>query len=130
MSRMGLKKTILYRWMGVNAIMIAGLVHLYIAPLEFHWAPVTAILSYAQFPGLQISTPGIALGGHLWGWVLGGFIAGGVIVYLISRAVGLPSLGVQTWRPPLAYIQSPWRWRFSFHSSARIQATKGGQFDR
>ena len=100
-----MNKAKLWRWVGVIAILLCGLIHLYDAPEEYQEAQYMGILFFAFFLGAFISAIGIYPGQRLWGWVLGGLISiGAIIGYLISRTVGMPLMEVEEWGPPLAYF--------------------------
>lgn len=100
-----MKKTKLYKWIGIIVILVAGLIHLYDAPGEFQDAPYMGILFFAFFLGSIVSAVGIYRGELLWGWALGGLLSiGAIIGYLVSRTVGIPVSGVENWGPLLAYF--------------------------
>jgi hypothetical protein len=100
-----LSRPTLYKLIGINVILISGVIHLNNALNDHHQASYLEILFLAYFLGAMISAIGISWGGRLWGWVLGGLIASGAMIsYLVSRIVGFSSAGVQEWGPPEAYL--------------------------
>jgi hypothetical protein len=102
---LSLFKEKLGRWVGIIAILLSGLIHLYNAPDEYREARYMGILFFLYFVASLASALGIYRGELSWGWILGGLLCiGAIIGYLLSRTVGLPSMEVEGWGPPLAYF--------------------------
>lgn len=100
-----LNKANLGQWLGIIFIVSSGVIHLFNAPGEYREAPYMGILFYAFFLGSILSAFGIYRGELLWGWAFGAVLSiGAIIGYLLSRTVGLPLMGVESWGPPLAYF--------------------------
>jgi len=78
---------------GAGLILIAGLIHLVLAPEHLEEATYLGLLFLANFVGAATAAFGI-FRGHRWGWALGALVAGGAYaLYFINGTVGLP--GVQ-----------------------------------
>jgi hypothetical protein len=77
---------------GAGLILIAGLIHLLLAPQHFAETAYLGALFLANFVGSVVAAVGIYRG-FRWGWALGALFAGGAFVaYLLSGTVGLPGV--------------------------------------
>lgn len=94
-----------WRWAGIILIVGTGLLHLVEMPEYFETATYLGLLFLLNGLGAVIAAVGIARGARDWGWVLGLVVAGGALVmYIFSRAVGLPSLTGKAWFEPIAVL--------------------------
>ena len=79
-------------WAGILLIMVVGIIHLIEAPEHLEEATYVGVLFLINVLFAFVSAFGIYRGAQ-WGWVLGVLVAGGALVmYVVSRAVGLPGL--------------------------------------
>lgn len=82
-------------WAGIALIALTGLIHLVEAPDNFEEAAYKGMLFVLNALGAVVAAIGIYRNSRTWGWTLGALVAGGAIMmYIISRTVGLPGLGV------------------------------------
>ena len=89
----------------IVAIVVTGLIHLVQGPEPYAEAPYVGILFYLNAAGAAIAAYGIYRGVKSWGWGLGIFMAAGAIVmFVISRTVGLPGMDVQDWGEPIGLL--------------------------
>lgn len=90
----------------IALIVVTGLIHLVTAPDNFDEAAYKGILFVANGIAALIAAAGIYRGSKTWGWGLGLLVAGGAIVmYVISRTIGLPGLGVDdAWFEPIGVL--------------------------
>ncbi len=91
--------------LGAGAILLlAGLIHLFLAPEHFEEATYLGLLFLANFAGAVVATVGM-FRGHRWGWVLGALVAGGAYaLYFISATVGLPGVAEGHLLEPLGLL--------------------------
>jgi hypothetical protein len=72
-------------------IIVVGLTHLIGAPQHYRVVPYIGVGFVANFIGAFVAAVGIHRDA-MWGWLLGALVAGGALVmYVVSRSVGLPS---------------------------------------
>ena len=85
-------------------ILVTGVTHLYLAPVEWSETPYVAILFALSFVGSVVAATGVYRG-LTWGWVLGTAVAAGCLAgYVLSRTVGLPGHAVEPWFHPVGVI--------------------------
>jgi hypothetical protein len=87
-------------------IIVTGLIHLVTAPDEFTEATYKGLMFTANGIAAFIAAVGIYRGSKTWGWGLGLLVAGGAIfMYVVSRTLGLPNLGVDDeWFEPIGVL--------------------------
>jgi hypothetical protein len=87
-------------------IIVTGLTHLVTAPDEFTEATYKGLMFMANGIAAFVAAVGIYRGSKTWGWGLGLLVAGGAIVmYVVSRTLGLPNLGVDgEWFEPIGVL--------------------------
>lgn len=93
----------LTRAAGILLILAIGAIHLYLAPMHFEAATYLGVAFVTNFVASLVAALGIWVGAKNWGWLLGGYVAGGAFVaYLVSRAVGLAGFeeAVGNWANP------------------------------
>lgn len=90
-------------WAGIILVLATGLIHLIEGPENYEEAAYKGILFFLNAAGAIVAAIGIYRGERLWGWTLGLVVAGGaLIMYIISRTVGLPLIGVDDeWFEPI-----------------------------
>src|SRR5690349_11100292 len=101
MNRTNVSKTLV--WIGIILVLATGLIHLIEGPENYEEAAYKGILFFLNAAGALIAAIGIYRGERLWGWTLGLVVtAGALILYIISRTVGLPTLEVDDeWFEPM-----------------------------
>ena len=101
MNRVNVSKTLV--WAGIILVLATGLIHLIEGPENYEEAAYKGILFFLNAAGALIAAIGIYRGERLWGWTLGLLVtAGALILYIVSRTVGLPSLEVDDeWFEPM-----------------------------
>src|SRR5437868_506212 len=81
----------------VVLILVTGLIHLVGGPDNWSEAAYKGLLFFLNAGAAAIAAVGIYRGQKSWGWGLGLVVAGGAMVmYMISRTVGLPGLEVES----------------------------------
>ena len=89
------------QWFSTALIVIVGIIHFLLAPVEYGEARYMGILFEANFLAAIIAAVGI-LRGKTWGWVVGLLIAAGSLSgYILSRTVGMPGMEVEEWFAPV-----------------------------
>ncbi len=90
----------------IALILVTGLIHLVSAPDNFSEAAYKGVMFAANGIAALIAAAGIYRGSKTWGWGLGLLVAGGALVmYVISRTIGLPGLGVDdAWFEPMGVL--------------------------
>ena len=90
----------------IALILVTGLIHLVSAPDNFNEAAYKGVMFAANGIAALIDAAGIYRGSKTWGWGLGLLVAGGALVmYVISRTIGLPGLGVDdAWFEPMGVL--------------------------
>ena len=89
--------------MAILLIVAVGVIHLIGASPHYRVAPYIGVSFVANFIAALVAAVGLYRDA-LWGWLLGALVAGGALVmYLISRSVGLPGFeqAVGRWFGPL-----------------------------
>ena len=87
-------------------MVVDGLSHLIGAPQHYRVAPYIGVGFVANSIGALVAAVGIYRD-VMWGWLLGALVAGGaLIMYAISRSVGLPGFehAVGRWSGPLGIL--------------------------
>jgi len=89
----------------IGLILVVGLIHLVDAPDNFGEAPYKGFLFVINGLGALLAAYGI-YSQRKWGWWLGALVAGGAFVmYIISRTIGLPVIGVDdAWLEPMGIL--------------------------
>ena len=83
------------QWFGTALIVVMGIIHFLLAPVEYGEARYMGVLFEANFLAAIIAAVGI-LRGKTWGWVMGLLItAGSLSGYILSRTVGLPGIEIE-----------------------------------
>jgi hypothetical protein len=94
----------LLQWLGVTAIIVVGIIHFLLAPVEYAEAQYVGILFGANFLGAIVAALGI-LRGKAWAWMLGLLVAiGSISGYTVSRTIGLPGHEVEAWFSPYGVV--------------------------
>jgi len=90
----------------IALIVVTGLIHLVTAPDDFSEAAYKGAMFVANGIAALIAAAGIYRGSKIWGWGLGLVVAGGAMVmYVVSRTIGLPGLGVDgAWFEPIGVL--------------------------
>ncbi len=90
----------------IALIVVTGLIHLIEAPDNMQEAAYKGIMFFLNGGAAFVAAVGIYRGSKSWGWGLGAVVAGGALVmYVISRTIGLPGLGVDTeWLEPIGVL--------------------------
>ncbi len=90
----------------IALIVVTGLIHLVTAPDDFSEAAYKGAMFVANGFLALIAAAGIYKGSKTWGWGLGLLVAGGAMVmYVVSRTIGLPGLGVDdAWFEPIGVL--------------------------
>ena len=94
------------RLAAIALVVVVGLTHLIGAPQHYRVAPYIGVGFVANFIGALVAAVGIYRD-VIWGWLLGALVAGGaLIMYAISRSVGLPGFehAVGRWSGPLGIL--------------------------
>ena len=101
MSKVITSKTLI--WAGIILVLAAGLIHLIEGPENYEEAAYKGTLFFLNAAGALVAAIGIYRGEKLWGWTLGLLVtAGALILYIISRTIGLPMLEVDDeWFEPM-----------------------------
>lgn len=101
MNKLTLSKALV--WSGIILVLATGLIHLIEGPENYEEAAYKGILFFLNAAGAIVAAIGIYRGERVWGWSLGLLVtAGALIMYVISRTVGLPMLGVDDeWLEPI-----------------------------
>lgn len=101
MNRIAAPRTLI--WIGIVLVLATGLLHLIEGPENYEETAYKGILFFLNGLGAIIAAIGIYRGEKLWGWSLGLLVtAGALILYVISRTVGLPGLEVDDeWFEPM-----------------------------
>jgi hypothetical protein len=101
MNKLTLSKALV--WTGIILVLATGLIHLIEGPENYEEAAYKGILFFLNAAGAIVAAIGIYRGERVWGWSLGLLVtAGALIMYVISRTVGLPMLGVDDeWLEPM-----------------------------
>jgi peptidoglycan/LPS O-acetylase OafA/YrhL len=101
MNRIMTSKTLM--WIGIVLVLATGLIHLIEGPDNYDETAYKGILFFLNALGALIAAIGIYRGEKLWGWSLGLLVtAGALVMYIISRTVGLPGVGVDdAWFEPM-----------------------------
>lgn len=91
--------------MGIAFMIIVGLLHLVEAPDNYSEAAYKGILFALNGVAAMIAAYGI-YHHQAWGWWLGLLVAGGaLIMYIISRTIGLPVIGIDdAWFEPIGLL--------------------------
>lgn len=91
--------------MAVVAVIVVGLIHLVDAPDNYTEAAYKGILFVLNGLGALAAAYGM-LRNQSWGWWLGLLVSGGALVmYVVSRTIGLPGLGVDdAWFEPMGVL--------------------------
>jgi hypothetical protein len=89
---------------GAALILVAGLIHLALAPEHFGEAAYLGWLFVADFVGASVAASGICRG-RRWGWVLGALVAlGAFVAYFVGGMVGLPGAEGHHFLGPLGVV--------------------------
>ena len=90
----------------IALILVTGLIHLIEAPENLQEAAYKGVLFLLNGGAALIAAVGIYRGQKTWGWGLGVLVAGGALVmYVVSRTVGLPGIGVDDeWLEPIGVL--------------------------
>ena len=90
-------------WAGILLVLATGLMHGVEGPAHYHEATYEGLLFFLNAAGALVAARGIYRGAKLWGWTLGVLIsAGALMLYIVSRMVGLPGLEIDdAWFEPL-----------------------------
>ena len=101
MSKITASRTLV--WAGIILVLATGLIHLIEGPENYAEAAYKGILFFLNTIGAIVAAIGIYRGERIWGWSLGLLVtAGALILYIVSRTVGLPSLEVDDeWFEPM-----------------------------
>jgi len=85
------------KWGGIALIALVGLLHALQAPEYYQKAAYAGVLFILNLLGALVAAYGIWRG-ERWGWWLGSLVAGGALVlYIISRTIGMPSFYETDW---------------------------------
>ncbi len=90
----------------ISLIVVTGLIHFVDAPDSLSEATYKGLLFLANGAAALVAAVGIYRGSRTWGWGLGLLVAGGAIVmYVVSRTIGLPIVGVDdAWLEPMGIL--------------------------
>jgi hypothetical protein len=90
-------------WSGIILVLATGLIHLIEGPENYEEVAYKGTLFFLNAAGALIAAIGIYRGEKLWGWTLGLVVtAGALIMYAVSRTIGLPGLEVDDeWFEPM-----------------------------
>jgi len=90
----------------IGMLVVIALIHFIDAPSDFQDATYKGILFLLNGLGALVAVIGIYRQERNWGWLLGILVAGGALVmYVVSRTVGLPIVGVESeWFEPLGVL--------------------------
>jgi hypothetical protein len=90
-------------WIGIVLVLATGLIHLIEGPENYEEVAYKGVLFFLNALGAIIAALGIYRGEKLWGWSLGLLVTGGaLLLYIVSRTVGLPGLEVDDeWFEPM-----------------------------
>lgn len=89
----------------VAAVIVVGLIHFVDAPDNYAESTYKGILFVLNGLGALVAAYGM-LRSQSWGWWLGLLVSGGALVmYIVSRTIGLPGLGVDdAWFEPMGVL--------------------------
>ena len=92
--------------MAMILIVVTGLIHLVEAPDNLTEAAYNGVLFIVNGLAAFVAAYGIYRGAKSWGWGLGMSVAGGALMmYVVSRTVGLPGLGIDdAWFEPMGVL--------------------------
>ncbi len=92
--------------LAIALIVVTGLIHFIGAPDNFSESAYKGILFLLNGVAALVAAVGIYRGSKTWGWGLGAAVAGGALVmYIVSRTLGLPGLGVDDdWFEPIGLL--------------------------
>lgn len=90
----------------IALIIVTGLIHFVEGPDNLQEAAYKGILFFLNGGAALVAAVGIYRGSKTWGWGLGVLVAGGALVmYVVSRTVGLPGIGVDDeWLEPIGVL--------------------------
>ena len=90
----------------VALIVVTGLIHLIGTPDNLQEATYKGILFLLNGIAGLVAAYGIYRGSKSWGWGLGAAVASGAfIMYILSRTIGLPIVGVdEEWLEPMGVL--------------------------
>ena len=90
----------------IALIVVTGLIHFVEAPDNLQEAAYKGVLFLLNGGAALVAAMGIYRGSKTWGWGLGALVAGGALVmYVVSRTVGLPGIGVDDeWLEPIGVL--------------------------
>jgi hypothetical protein len=92
------------KWGGIALIVLVGLLHAVEGPEYFEKAAYIGVLFALNVLGALVAAYGIWRG-ERWGWWLGSLVAGGALVlYVISRSVGMPGFHEREWAEPSGLV--------------------------
>lgn len=93
------------RSFGIALLVGSGLIHLIIVPDALYDHPAAQyinVLFVINFIGTLVAAFGMRRKTIIWGWLLGVVIsAGSIIGYILSRTIGLPGVGIESWVIPI-----------------------------
>ena len=93
------------RSLGMALLVGSGLIHLIIVPDALYDHPAAQyinVLFVINFVGTLVAAFGMRRKTMTWGWLLGVVIsAGSIIGYVLSRTIGLPGVGIESWVIPI-----------------------------
>lgn len=95
----------LFAGVAIALIIVVGLIHLVDAPDNFNEATYKGVLFALNGLAALLAAYGIYTR-RAWGWWLGLLVAGGALVmYIVSRTIGLPIIGVDdAWLEPMGVL--------------------------
>lgn len=87
-------------------ILVTGLIHFVDAPDNLQESAYKGVLFLLNGVGAVVAAYGIHRGARTWGWGLGFLVAAGAFVmYIVSRTIGLPGLGIDDeWLEPMGIL--------------------------
>jgi len=101
MSKVNVSRALV--WAGIILVLATGLIHLIEGPENYEEVAYKGILFFLNAAGALVAAIGIYRGEKVWGWTLGLVVtAGALLLYIVSRTVGLPGLEVDDeWFEPM-----------------------------